>query len=209
MTRRPALVLQDQQFSAQDKRQLYGRIWRHPQLRICIIYDLIALSTSDVILNEMARGKKEMLTTFVTSSPFAEGTTADRDTCFSQLFSQLLPEMTRAALGVQEENAQDDGQEPIDVDGPAAGGRSSRSKKTAKTTADTRRPAAANQSTPVVTPLTTPGHAATAKPKPVPRLLKTTLPASIPPSEKTAEAEERGAEKKGEKPAQISPHRPS
>lgn len=65
---------QDQVFSQQDKRQLIGRIWRHPQERRCIIYDLIALETADVVLNHMARTKREMLDVF-TGNGHGEGKT--------------------------------------------------------------------------------------------------------------------------------------
>jgi hypothetical protein len=57
-------------FSEQDKRQLRGRIWRHPQTRQCIIYDFVALQTGDVILNNIARLKKDMVEAFTCSTEY-------------------------------------------------------------------------------------------------------------------------------------------
>ncbi|KAL6304101.1 hypothetical protein BKA93DRAFT_826085 [Sparassis latifolia] len=66
------MILEDQQFSEQDKRQIMGRIWRYPQDKICIIYDLVAINTADVALNSIARKKEEMLQIFASRAKYAE-----------------------------------------------------------------------------------------------------------------------------------------
>jgi hypothetical protein len=56
---------QDQVFSAQEKRQLIGRIWRYPQKHVCIMYELILNNTCDSVLYEISQGKALMMETFI------------------------------------------------------------------------------------------------------------------------------------------------
>jgi SNF2 family DNA or RNA helicase len=51
---------QDTLWSAQDERQLFGRVWRHPQKKQVLTYRLIAAGTSDVFLNSMSFDKGAM-----------------------------------------------------------------------------------------------------------------------------------------------------
>ena len=57
-------------FSEQDRRQLRGRIWRQPQFRNCLFYNLIALLTGDVILGGIAGGKGGMVHVFASSEEY-------------------------------------------------------------------------------------------------------------------------------------------
>ncbi|GBE84816.1 hypothetical protein SCP_0607960 [Sparassis crispa] len=66
------LIIMDPLFSEQDKRQLIGRIWRFPQSLVCVIYDFIALATTDVPLSGIARKKEEMLQVFAKRSEYAD-----------------------------------------------------------------------------------------------------------------------------------------
>ncbi|TFK31185.1 P-loop containing nucleoside triphosphate hydrolase protein, partial [Crucibulum laeve] len=52
-------------WSAQDMRQIVGRVYRQPQEKVVHSIHLIARNTSDVVMYDMALGKKTMLETFV------------------------------------------------------------------------------------------------------------------------------------------------
>jgi SNF2 family DNA or RNA helicase len=60
---------QDTLWSAQDDRQLIGRLWRHPQHKIVHVYRLIADKTSDVFLNNISFDKAQMHDAFTGSTP--------------------------------------------------------------------------------------------------------------------------------------------
>jgi SNF2 family DNA or RNA helicase len=56
---------QDQPWSAQDERQIIGQAWRQLQKKTVKVYHLLALDTTDVLMSSVARGKQEMLETFL------------------------------------------------------------------------------------------------------------------------------------------------
>jgi TATA-binding protein-associated factor len=58
-------MIQDQPWSAQEERQIIGRAWRQPQWKTVKVYHLLALDTTDVLMSSVARGKQEMLQTFL------------------------------------------------------------------------------------------------------------------------------------------------
>jgi Helicase conserved C-terminal domain len=58
---------QDTLWSAQDDRQLIGRLWRPPQLKTVHVYRLIANNTSDVFLNNISFDKAAMHLAFTNS----------------------------------------------------------------------------------------------------------------------------------------------
>lgn len=57
--------LKDQPWSAQDERQLIGRIWRQPQTKVVKIMHLLATDTTDIVLHSQAQGKAFMLDLFL------------------------------------------------------------------------------------------------------------------------------------------------
>lgn len=59
------MFLQDQPWSAQDERQIRGRVHRQPQSKIVRCYHILADETSDIILSSMASGKKTMMEAFL------------------------------------------------------------------------------------------------------------------------------------------------
>jgi SNF2 family DNA or RNA helicase len=56
---------QDQPWSAQDERQIRGRAHRQPQKKIVKVFHLLAGDSSDILMNAMARGKRDMFDAFV------------------------------------------------------------------------------------------------------------------------------------------------
>lgn len=64
-------TMQDVCWSAQDMRQITGRVYRQPQNKTVQCIHLIAADTSDFVMYGMANGKKEMLEAFVNKSPQA------------------------------------------------------------------------------------------------------------------------------------------
>lgn len=56
---------QDQTWSAQDERQIDGRVWRQPQDKEVIIYHILADQTSDIMLSTLASTKSDMLDAFL------------------------------------------------------------------------------------------------------------------------------------------------
>ena len=58
---------QDTLWSAQDDRQLIGRIWRYPQQKQVHVYRLVADGTSDVFLNRISFSKGAMHDAFTNS----------------------------------------------------------------------------------------------------------------------------------------------
>jgi SNF2 family DNA or RNA helicase len=60
-------------WSAQDMRQINGRIHRQPQDKTVHVIHLIADGTSDVLMYAMATGKKAMLEAFVKRNPDSKG----------------------------------------------------------------------------------------------------------------------------------------
>ncbi|KAJ3764543.1 P-loop containing nucleoside triphosphate hydrolase protein, partial [Lentinula raphanica] len=59
------VIFLDQPWSAQDERQILGRAYRQPQAKTVKAIHLLAENSSDVLINGMARGKKDMLEAFV------------------------------------------------------------------------------------------------------------------------------------------------
>jgi len=59
--------MQDQPWSAQDERQIRGRVHRQPQKKPVTVYHLLANETADIILSAMARGKHDMLEAFLSN----------------------------------------------------------------------------------------------------------------------------------------------
>ena len=50
-----------------------GRLNRGDQKRRVIVYDLVAADTCDVVLNGIARDKKDCISTFLSSQSYAQG----------------------------------------------------------------------------------------------------------------------------------------
>ncbi|KAJ7802826.1 hypothetical protein B0H14DRAFT_3154817 [Mycena olivaceomarginata] len=61
--------LQDTLWSAQEDRQLIGRIWRQPQPKTVLVYRLIAKNTPDVFLNNISFDKLAMHEAFARATP--------------------------------------------------------------------------------------------------------------------------------------------
>ncbi|KAF9455565.1 P-loop containing nucleoside triphosphate hydrolase protein [Collybia nuda] len=59
------MILLDQLWSAQDERQVFGRIRRQPQSAEVLLIHILGDETADIILAAMASGKKSMMTAFV------------------------------------------------------------------------------------------------------------------------------------------------
>jgi len=59
-----SIILMDQPWSAQDERQIIGRLWRQPQSNTVYAYSLRAFGTTDILMTSMARGKASLLETF-------------------------------------------------------------------------------------------------------------------------------------------------
>ncbi|KAF9470773.1 hypothetical protein BDN70DRAFT_939435 [Pholiota conissans] len=59
------VIFLDQPWSAQDIRQMRGRVHRQPQKNKVICIHLLANETSDIIVDGMARGKRDMMEAFV------------------------------------------------------------------------------------------------------------------------------------------------
>jgi SNF2 family DNA or RNA helicase len=56
---------QDQPWSAQDERQIRGRAHRQPQTKIVKVIYLLANDSADLLMNAVARGKRDMFEAFV------------------------------------------------------------------------------------------------------------------------------------------------
>ena len=56
---------QDQPWSAQDERQIRGRAHRQPQKAVVKAIYLLADNSTDILMNNMARGKKDMYDAFM------------------------------------------------------------------------------------------------------------------------------------------------
>lgn len=69
---RPPTLAQDQIFSWWDKHQIIGRLNRGSQARKVIVYDLVALSTNDVVINDIARSKKDIVEAFLQAAPYGQ-----------------------------------------------------------------------------------------------------------------------------------------
>ncbi|RDB30571.1 DNA repair and recombination protein RAD54 [Hypsizygus marmoreus] len=63
------MIINDTLWSAQEDRQLIGRIWRQPQGKQVIIYRLIAKKTADVFLNNISFDKSVMHNSFTGATP--------------------------------------------------------------------------------------------------------------------------------------------
>ncbi|KAF8871323.1 P-loop containing nucleoside triphosphate hydrolase protein [Infundibulicybe gibba] len=59
------VIFFDQPWSAQDERQIRGRAHRQPQKSIVKVVHLLAESSADILMSNMARGKEEMFEAFV------------------------------------------------------------------------------------------------------------------------------------------------
>ncbi|KAF8800887.1 hypothetical protein BYT27DRAFT_7216694, partial [Phlegmacium glaucopus] len=59
------VIFFDQPWSAQDERQIRGRAHRQPQKKIVKVFHLLAGDSSDILMNAMARGKRDMFDAFV------------------------------------------------------------------------------------------------------------------------------------------------
>ena len=64
--------MQDQPWSAQDERQIIGRAHRQPQKKTVKVIYLLANDSADLLMNDVARGKRNMLDAFV-NKELAEG----------------------------------------------------------------------------------------------------------------------------------------
>ncbi|RXW12331.1 hypothetical protein EST38_g13525, partial [Candolleomyces aberdarensis] len=67
LTRASFILFLDQPWSAQDERQITGRVWRQRQRRPVTAIHLLAAETADITLSSLAQGKKEMLDAFLTT----------------------------------------------------------------------------------------------------------------------------------------------
>lgn len=56
---------QDQPWSAQDERQIRGRVHRIPQNQVVKCYHVLGMGTADMILSDQARGKRDMMEAFL------------------------------------------------------------------------------------------------------------------------------------------------
>lgn len=56
---------QDQPWSSQDVHQMRGRVHRQPQKHKVTCIHLLANDTSDIIVDGMARGKRDMMDVFL------------------------------------------------------------------------------------------------------------------------------------------------
>ncbi|RXW15947.1 hypothetical protein EST38_g9910 [Candolleomyces aberdarensis] len=68
LTRANFIIFLDQPWSAQDERQITGRVWRQRQRRPVTAIHLLAAETADITLSSLARGKREMLDAFLTTN---------------------------------------------------------------------------------------------------------------------------------------------
>ncbi|KAM6490053.1 P-loop containing nucleoside triphosphate hydrolase protein [Amanita muscaria] len=59
------VIFFDQPWSAQDERQIRGRAHRQPQNKVVKAIHLLASDSSDLLMNDMARGKRDMFDAFV------------------------------------------------------------------------------------------------------------------------------------------------
>jgi hypothetical protein len=64
---------QDQRFSHSEKQQLMGRLNRGDQQRTVIVYDLVAADSCDVVLNCIARDKKDCVSAFLSKDSYVHG----------------------------------------------------------------------------------------------------------------------------------------
>ncbi|RXW12649.1 hypothetical protein EST38_g13204 [Candolleomyces aberdarensis] len=67
LTRASFILFLDQPWSAQDVRQISGRVWRQRQRRPVTAIHLLAAETADITLSSLAQGKKNMLDAFLTT----------------------------------------------------------------------------------------------------------------------------------------------
>ncbi|KAJ7924760.1 P-loop containing nucleoside triphosphate hydrolase protein, partial [Mycena leptocephala] len=63
------LIMIDTLWSAQEDRQLIGRIWRQPQPKTVLVYQLMAKNTPDVSLNNISFDKLAMHEAFARATP--------------------------------------------------------------------------------------------------------------------------------------------
>ncbi|KAF8219034.1 P-loop containing nucleoside triphosphate hydrolase protein, partial [Tricholoma matsutake] len=59
------VIFFDQPWSAQDERQIRGRAHRQPQKKIVKVIHLLANDSADLLMNAVARGKRDMFDAFV------------------------------------------------------------------------------------------------------------------------------------------------
>ncbi|KXN81812.1 Chromatin-remodeling complex ATPase chain isw-1 [Leucoagaricus sp. SymC.cos] len=59
------VIFFDQPWSAQDERQIRGRAHRQPQSKIVKVIHLLANDSADLLMNDVARGKRDMFNAFV------------------------------------------------------------------------------------------------------------------------------------------------
>lgn len=67
---------QDQPWSAQDVRQMRGRVHRQPQKHKVHCYHLLANETADILVSDMAQGKQGMMDAYL-DKPAGKGTSYD------------------------------------------------------------------------------------------------------------------------------------
>ncbi|PPQ82663.1 hypothetical protein CVT26_001000 [Gymnopilus dilepis] len=65
LARANTIIFLDQPWSAQDERQIRGRVHRQPQKLKVYSYHILAKDTADIILSEQARGKRDMMEAFL------------------------------------------------------------------------------------------------------------------------------------------------
>ncbi|KAF9515173.1 hypothetical protein BS47DRAFT_1361249 [Hydnum rufescens UP504] len=58
------MILLDQPWSAQDMRQIVGRVWRQPQEKVVKLIRLLAINTTDIMMSGSAGVKAELLDVF-------------------------------------------------------------------------------------------------------------------------------------------------
>ncbi|KAJ7934060.1 P-loop containing nucleoside triphosphate hydrolase protein [Mycena leptocephala] len=93
------LIMIDTLWSAQEDRQLIGRIWRQPQPKTVLVYRLIAKNTPDVFLNNISFDKLAMHEAFARATPSMQ-----------QLFRSNIP----SSMEDTETLSVDDGDEDVD-----------------------------------------------------------------------------------------------
>lgn len=77
-------MTQDQPWSAQDERQIRGRAHRQPQDKVVKVIHILASDSSDPLMYEVARGKRNMFDAFV-NKELGEGSYY-----FTSCFSRLI-----------------------------------------------------------------------------------------------------------------------
>jgi hypothetical protein len=103
----------DQPWSAQDERQLIGRIWRQPQSKQVKIIHLLAIDTTDIVLHSQAQGKAFMLDLFLDRPE----STSEIIMQYNITYSQSHPEskgMLKVAQGCDVSLSQDKDQDDLE-----------------------------------------------------------------------------------------------